>query len=190
MSKSVADKERKATMKNVSAAAEAKKRKGAGRGKVISKRWKVGAASAAASAGSGEEVESDAENVPQMAEEIGEMETSAADGASVADMEADLMASTIQRLGGGPIAGAPEVELMPSVFGHVSSSSSSEDGDDGAGKVEALYDEASTRECMHFVGVSQAKESEPKSEDRAPHGHPVQHEDPPPAEDTEVVGAA
>ena len=50
--RSVAKKERKAAMKNVTIAVEAKKRKGAGRGKVISKRWRVGDASAAASVGS------------------------------------------------------------------------------------------------------------------------------------------
>lgn len=38
--------------------------------------------------------------------------------------------------------------------------------------------------------VSQVEESEPKLEDGAAHGHPVQHEDPSLMKDMEAVGAA
>jgi hypothetical protein len=54
--KSLEDKEKKAALKNTTATAKAKKRKGIGRAKAISKKQKVGAASDAASAGSGEEM--------------------------------------------------------------------------------------------------------------------------------------
>lgn len=74
---------------------------------MISKRRKVGATSAAASGGSCEEVESDAEGVPPTTEEVGEMETTAIGRASATDLDADLMASTVQGLGGGPITATP-----------------------------------------------------------------------------------
>jgi hypothetical protein len=54
--KSLEDKEKKVALKNTTATAEAKKRKGIGRAKAISKKQKVGAASTAASVGSGEEM--------------------------------------------------------------------------------------------------------------------------------------
>jgi hypothetical protein len=87
--KSVAEKERKAVMKNVTVMAEAMERKVSGRGKVISKKWKTGAAFTAASASSGEEVEeSGVEEVPPTVEEEGDIEASAISEASVADMDA------------------------------------------------------------------------------------------------------
>lgn len=58
--KSLEDKAKKAAAKNTTAAVEAKKRKGAGVSKTISKRQRTSAAYAAASTGVGEEV---AENV-------------------------------------------------------------------------------------------------------------------------------
>jgi hypothetical protein len=87
--KSVAEKEQKAVMKNVTVMAEAMERKISSRGKVISKKWKTGAASTAAFASSGEEVEeSGVEEVPPTVEEEGDIETSAIGEASVADMDA------------------------------------------------------------------------------------------------------
>jgi hypothetical protein len=99
-------------LKNMTAVAEVKKRKGTGREEMISKKRKVEAAFAVASAGSAKEIEA-------TEEEVGEME------ASTASVDVDLMASAVQGLGGGLASSAPDSEPLPSVFGHASASSSS-----------------------------------------------------------------
>lgn len=79
---------------------------------------------------------------------------------------------------------------MPSAFGHASDSSSSWGDEKGASEAEAIDDEVSSKERTHSWKASWLEESEPESEDGVAHGQPVQHEDPPLAEDTEAVGAA
>jgi hypothetical protein len=138
--KAIEDKENKVTLKNATAVAEAKKRKGAGQGKTISKKRKVGATSAIASAGSAEEVEeSRAGAVPSMAEEEEETEASAAHG------NEDLMGSSLQGLSGAPAVGASHMAPMPSVLSEDSSSSEDDNSDAGLASASDSEEVASGR---------------------------------------------
>lgn len=176
--RSMVEKEKRAALKNATAAEESKKRKSAGRGKVISKRRRVATASTASSAGSdGDVEESKAEAAPPMAENVGGTE------ASAFGRGADLMASVLPIPGGVPTPKAPEDEPMPSVFGHASYSSSSKDGGEDVGDDAAADDEVTSK--GRAVSAKARREvSEESSEDQVPHAKL------PLASDEEVVGAA
>lgn len=183
MLKSLAEKARKAAAKNTTAAEESKKRKGLGRGKVISKRRRAVTASTATSAGSDGDAEgSEAEAVPSMAEMVGDTE------ASVAGVDTDLMVTRAQLPCGGPAPEAPEDEPLPSIFGHATTSSSSK-GED-SGESTAADDEATSKGRTASVRARLDEVSEAESEDRAPRGRPVHCAIPPLAGDAEALVAA
>jgi hypothetical protein len=126
--KSLEDKAKKATAKNATAAAEAKKRMGAGASKVVSKKQKTLTASAAFANDDDEVVENvDGVSSPIAARAGGEC--------SIASLDLsgnDFIDTTLQGMGGGPTAKSFIVAPMPGVLGDDSFGSVGEGANDGA----------------------------------------------------------
>ena len=115
--KSLEDKAKRATTKNATAAAEAKKRKGTSTSKIISKRQKTAGTSAAASAiASAEADEVVVENAGGGLASVdvgmdGEQSTASLDLGGV-----DFVDTALQGMGGGPTAEASVVAPMPDIL--------------------------------------------------------------------------
>lgn len=166
--KSVEEKaSRAATVTNLTARTESKKRKTAGVPNALAKRRREARVPKAASAGSGEEeAEAASAGMDEDAHagaEIAQMETSAT------GRDTDLMASTLQGLGGDAALGAPDIEPMPSISGPGADASSSEDEDavTGESTVSSGADTAS-KGCTRSAKASCLEESDAEYEDRVP----------------------
>ena len=115
---SLEDKAKKATAKNVTAAAKAKKRKGTGTSKIVGKRQKTLGASAVASAATSTKAD---EEVVENAGGGSASTNVGMDGEhSAASLDLggdDFVDTTLEGMGGGPIAKASVVAPMPGILG-------------------------------------------------------------------------
>jgi hypothetical protein len=134
--KSLEDKAKKAATKNVTAAAEVKKRNGSGASKVVSKRQKTIAASTAASADASAAASTD--DGEEVAKNVGGGTGSMAAGMggerSAASLDLggnDFIDTALQGMGGGPTAEPSIVAPIPGVLDDDSSSSEGEDTGSG-----------------------------------------------------------
>jgi hypothetical protein len=134
--KSLEDKAKKAATKNATAVEKAKKRKGAGRSKVISKKQKTLIAAAVASTDASAAASADGDE--EVAENVGGDSGSVAVGTgserSIASLYLggdDFVDTALQGMGGGPSAEPFVMAPMPGVLGDDSSSSEDEGATDG-----------------------------------------------------------
>jgi len=156
---------RAAVVTNMTARVESKKRKIAGMPKTLAKRRRAARVPKAASAGSGEAeaASAGADEDAHARADITQTETSTTGG------DADLMASTLQGLGGDAALGAPDVEPMPSIFGPGADAASSKDEDAVVGESTTSSSvDAASKGCTWSAKASHLEESNAETEDQAP----------------------
>lgn len=166
--KSIKNKEKKVTLKGTTVVVEAKKRKGAVKGKEISKNQKVGAASVVASTSYAEEV---AKSMPIVSVIVAASAEAYRSKASNACRDEDLMGSALDGLNGAPTLGASDMAPMPTVLSKDSSSSKDDDAEVGS-SLASGREETTSKGHVRSTKTSHLEESEAESEEHLPPAQP------------------
>ena len=159
--KSLEDKAKRATTKNATAAAKAKKRKGTSTSKIISKRQKTTGTFAATSATAS--VEADEEVVENAGGGLASVDVGMDGEHSTASLDLggdDFVDTALQGMGGGPTAEPSVVVPMPSILGDDSSGTEGEGIGSGNASSSREGEAASVDRHHPAAGVVEVSEDE------------------------------